>query len=120
MLRIMAVLFGIGFIFVGVAGFLPVFFYNNLLFGIFEVDTMHNFFHIVSGVIAIMCATDYRSTVWFFRLFGILYGLIAIAGFVLHGDFGFLMMHMNLGDNLLHTAIAIAALYLGFSRKLSA
>lgn len=115
MLRMMAVLFGIGFIFAGVAGFFQPFMQDNLLFGYFEVDTIHNFVHIFSGVIAIMAATSYKYTVLYFKLFGILYALVTVAGFVFKGDLGFMMMHVNMADNILHLVISVFALYLGFS-----
>ena len=67
MIRILAVLFGIAFIFGGVAGFMPAFMTNGALFGIFEVDSMHNIVHIASGVIAIMCATSYKYSKLYFN-----------------------------------------------------
>ncbi len=115
MLRIFAVLFGIGFIFAGVAGFLPGFMTDGLLFGYFEVDTMHNFVHIASGVIAIMASTSSKYTRLYFQLFGIVYGLVAILGFWRDGDV--FVMHVNFADNILHTVIAVVSLYLGFAVK---
>lgn len=115
MLRFFGILFGVVFIFVGVAGFLPSFNPNGLLLGYFEVNSMHNFVHIVSGVIAIMAATSYRYTKLFFQVFGILYGVVAILGFARGGDL--FMMHMNTADNFLHLVIAAVALYLGFLFK---
>lgn len=114
MLRTFAILFGIAFIFSGVAGFIPSFMPNGFLFGLFEVNTMHNLFHIASGVIAIMCATSTRSSRLFFQVFGVLYALLAIVGFLRNGDFSFMMMHMNMADNFLHLGIAVVALFLGF------
>src|SRR6266540_3572984 len=86
-LRLIAVFAGIIFICTGVAGFLPSFMQGNFLFGLFEVDTMHNMVHIVSGVIAIMAATSYRYTRLYFQVFGVIYGLVAVLGFILKGDF---------------------------------
>lgn len=114
MIRIIAVLFGIGFIFAGVAGFFPSFMPNGLLFGLFEVDLMHNIVHIVSGVIAIMAATSHRYSRLYFQVFGIIYAIVAILGFFLKGDLSFMMMHVNMADNFLHVGIAIVALYIGF------
>lgn len=114
MLRTFAILFGIAFIFAGVAGFLPSFMPNGLLLGYFQVDTMHNVFHIASGVIAIMCATSLKMSRLFFQIFGVIYALIAILGFIWNGDFSFMMMHMNMADNILHIVIAVVALWLGF------
>lgn len=114
MIRIMAIVFGVGFIFAGVAGFLPIFYMDDLLFGLFQVDAMHNIVHLASGIIAIMAATQYKYSIWYFKIFGIVYGLVTIAGFVWQGDLGFMMMHMNMADNILHTVISVIALYLGF------
>lgn len=114
-LRIIAVIFGIAFIFVGVAGFIPAFMINDYLFGFFEINAMHNFVHIISGVIAIMAATSYRYTRLYFQIFGVIYALVAILGFWRNGDL--FMMHVNMADNFLHTGIAVVALYLGFATK---
>ena len=114
MLRFFAVLFGIIFIFIGVAGFLPSFNPNGLLFGYFEVNFIHNMVHLASGVVAIMAATSFRTSVLYFQIFGVIYGLVAILGFALHGDLSFMMMHVNTADNILHVLISLVSLYLGF------
>ena len=119
LLRIIAILFGIGFIFVGSAGFFPEFMQNGLLLGLFQVDTMHNIFHIVSGVLAIMAATSYRSTKLYFQIFGVIYALMTIVGFFWKGDMGFMVMPLNMADNILHLIIALIALYLGFFRNVT-
>jgi hypothetical protein len=117
MLRIMAILFGVGFIFAGVAGYMPSFNTDGLLFGFFEVNAMHNMIHIGSGVLAIMAATSHSLTRLYFKLLGLFYGVVAVLGFVWNGDMGMMMMHMNAADNFLHTGIAVVALYLGFVTK---
>jgi hypothetical protein len=114
MLRIIAVLFGIGFIFAGVAGFLPSFMPNGLLLGLFEIDMMHNIVHIVSGVVAIMAATSYHYSRLYFRVFGVLYAIVTVAGFWKGQVY---IMHMNMADNFLHLVITLIALYLGFFFK---
>ena len=119
MVRLAAIVFGIAFIFAGVAGFMPQFVQNGLLFGLFQVDSMHNTVHLLSGVIAIMAATKYRYSKLYFELFGIFYAIVAILGFILNGDFGFMMMQFNTADNFLHTGIAIVSLYIGFATQSS-
>lgn len=114
MSRLLAVLFGIAFIFAGVAGFMPAFTNNGALLGIFEINSMHNIAHIVSGVIAIMAATSYKYSKLFFKIFGLLYTLLAIVGFVRSGDL--YLMHVNFADNLLHLVVGIVAILLGFSK----
>jgi len=113
MIRFIAVLFGIGFIFAGVAGFLPSFNPNGMLFGMFEVNTMHNIVHLVSGVIAIMAATSHRFSRLFFQVFGVVYSIVAIVGFARGGDL--MLMHVNMADNFLHLGIGVIALLIGFA-----
>lgn len=114
MMRFIAIIFGIAFIFVGVAGFLPQFMAGGLLFGFFEASTIHNIIHIVSGVLAIMAATSYRYAKLYFRVFGIIYAIFAIAG-IFNVDLH--VLFFNTADNVLNVLIAIVALYLGFARS---
>ncbi|MBV9576739.1 MAG: DUF4383 domain-containing protein [Gammaproteobacteria bacterium] len=114
MLRLAVLIFGIGFIFAGVAAFMPAYMKHGLFLGYFEVNTMHNVIHAVSGVVAIVSALNMRYAKLYFKIFGILYGIVAIVGFALKGDLSFMMMHMNMADNVLHAIIAVVALYLGF------
>lgn len=114
-MRIFAVLFGLFFVAIGVAGFMPSYTPDGNLFGYFSVDTMHNLVHVLTGVIALLAASSRGYATWFFRIFGILYGALAIAGFV-YGENG-MMMHINMADNVLHLVIAIVALYIGFIFK---
>lgn len=117
MARMLAVLFGIGFIFAGVAGYgvMPQFVENGLLFGVFEVDAMHNMVHIATGVIAIMAATSARLSKLFFIVFGLIYAVVAGLGFWREGDL--YVMHVNMADNYLHAGIAVLALLIGFKAK---
>lgn len=117
MLRIIAILFGIGFIFVGFSGFLPQFTTDGLLYGYFKVNFVHNFVFLVCGILAIMSATRYQYAKLFFQVIGIIFAVLAIAGFVLRGDLNFILMQTNFADNILHTCIAFMALYLGFAPK---
>lgn len=114
MLRILAVLFGICFIFVGVAAFFTAFVSTNgLLFGLFTVNTMANVVHILTGVIAIMAATTTNTSRLFFKCFGIIYLIMAILGFWQEGDL--LFMRASTADNILHLILSILALYFGFA-----
>ena len=115
-LKLFAILFGLAFVTVGVMGFLPEYTPNGNLFGIYEVDHMHNIVHIVSGVIALIAAgCSYFAKVYFI-LFGLIYGAVAIIGFMQDGDiYGY--MHVNPADNYLHLGIAIVSLLIGFVFK---
>lgn len=111
-LRFWSGLFGVAFILAGVAGFMPVLAPNDMLLGIFMIDGMHNTIHIISGVIAILAATKARLARMYFIIFGIVYLIVAIAGFA--NSSNVLGMQMNMADNFLHLVIAIIALYFGF------
>lgn len=112
MFRFIAILFGIALIFAGVAGFMPALTTNGALFGIFEVDMLHNIVHIATGVLAIMAATSLRTTKLFFLIFGIIYTVIAILGFVRDGDL--FLMHANMADNFLNLGIGLFSMYLAY------
>jgi hypothetical protein len=112
-LSIISTLFGIFFILFGVAGFLPGFYQNDLLFATFEVDKLHSILSIIVGIIALVCSMKWKSDRMFFQVFGVIFGLLAIAGFVRGGDLIF--MHINMADNILHFFIAVIFLVLGFS-----
>lgn len=116
MLRILAVLFGIGFIFMGVAGFLSLFIIQDLLFGLYEVSTVNNIFAIVCGVLAIMSATSYRRTKHYFQLLGLVFMVLAVVGIATSGDLKLIMMHVNMADNIFRIIVAAIFIYLGFSR----
>src|SRR5438045_9347338 len=112
MIRLIAIIFGIVFISAGVAGFMPALTTNGALLGMFEVDTIHNMVHIVSGVLAIMAATSLRLTKLYFLIFGIIYIVVAILGFVRGGDL--LLMHVNMADNFLNLCIGIVSILLAY------
>jgi hypothetical protein len=118
MVKKMALIFGIVLLVVGVLGFVPVVTNNMMLLGIFMVDPMHNIVHILSGVLAIAAAMgtgSYASL--YFKVFGVVYALVAVLGLVMSGNV--LGMPMNMADHVLHVAIAAFALYVGFAVKSS-
>ena len=119
MLRKASLVFGIVFVALGVLGFVPAFTPDEHLFGIFHVDAVHNVIHLASGVVALSCAGSTFAAKKYFQVFGIIYGLVALGGFMPFLQFGEDMKllgltHMNMADNVLHIAIAASALYLGF------
>ncbi len=106
--------FGIVFILIGVLGFFSVLTPNGNLLGIFAVDTVHNIIHILSGIVALLLAGSYNGAKSYFKIFGIVYALVAIIGFIGSGTILGIFV-VNGADNLLHIVIAVLALYFGFS-----
>jgi hypothetical protein len=104
------------FIVIGLLGFVPGITTDGMLLGIFHVDMMHNAVHLLSGIVAALAALGGGVFItWYFRVFGVVYALVTIMGFVMGGMV--LGMMMNLADNLLHLVIAAAALWVGFGMK---
>ena len=114
MLRTAAKVWGVIFILVGILGFVPAATPNGMLLGIFHVDGPHNLVHILTGAIALWVGfTSLHASKLYFLIFGIVYGLVSILGF-LAGDRPLLgLMANNIADAWLHLAIAVAAIGLG-------
>ncbi len=112
MTRFFAILFGIAFIFAGVAGFLPTFKLDDLLFGFFTTSPISNVILITVGVVSIMAATSHRLARVFFQLFGLSCTAAAVWGFWSNGDL--IIMHVNTADNIFHVIVGVLALLIGF------
>jgi hypothetical protein len=115
MLKRIAVVFGVTFILVGILGFLPGVTRDGHLLGIFHVNPAHNLVHLLTGAVALACAAaSAHAAQLFLRIFGVVYGLVAVLGFM-QGDGMLLgMIANNMADAWLHTAIAAVSLFLGF------
>ena len=115
MLKKIAVAFGVVFLLVGILGFVPGITQDGHLLGIFHVNPAHNMVHIITGIGAIACGlASAHAAQLFFRIFGVVYGLVAILGFMAGDQALFGLIANNRADAWLHTAIAAVSLYLGF------
>ena len=108
-------IFAVVFIVIGILGFVPGITTDGQLLGIFAVDTLHNIIHLISGLVALVVAmTSTASARLYFKVFGVIYGLVTIIGLV-QGDTILGLFMVNMADNILHIAITLIALYLGFA-----
>jgi hypothetical protein len=107
-----ALVLGIIFIVVGILGFIP----NPLVSatGLFAVDTMHNLVHIVSGALILAGAYSGIGAALTLKVFGVIYAVVAILGFLMGGDMLLGMIRVNMADHWLHVALAIVILWAGF------
>lgn len=114
MLKLLAVIFGLVMIAVGVLGFLPQFTPEGKLLGYFAVNFWHNIIHLATGIIALLCGL-YSSFAakTFFIIFGIVYAAVAIIGFWEGEGMLLGMVSLNQADNYLHLVIALISLYFG-------
>lgn len=115
MVKKLTMILGWVFVIVGVLGFVPGITNNEMLLGIFRVNALHNIIHLLSGAAAIYAASvGYKSARMYAQIFGIVYALVAILGFV-YGDNSILgIVSSNMADTWLHVVLAVVILYLGF------
>lgn len=116
MTQTLAWVFGVVLTLVGILGFVPGVTNDMMLLGIFHVDMLHNIIHIVTGLAALAAAWGMYSSRLYFQVFGVVYALVAVLGFV-GGDNVLGILMVNMADNLLHVLIAAVALYAGFMMK---
>ncbi len=116
-LKNLSILFGVVFLAVGVLGFVPgITNDEDLLLGIFQVSALHNVIHILSGSAALLAASDDKYAQLYFRVFGAVYAVVALVGWI-QSDTVLGLIDVNTADNLLHTVLAIAILGVGFAVK---
>ncbi len=93
---------------VGIAGFFTS---GMLLF--FEVNTVHNVIHLASGLVGLWAySSSQMASRWFLIIFGLVYGLVTILGFMDSNILG--LITVNTADNYLHLAISAVCLIVGF------
>jgi len=82
MVKTAAILFGVVFLLVGILGFVPSITKDEMLLGIFHVNFAHNVVHLASGAVFLLCGmAGASSSRMFFKIFGIVYALVAVLGF---------------------------------------
>lgn len=115
MARTLALSLGVVLLVVGILGFVMVP-DQGLLLGIFAVNTTHNVIHVLTGVLGLAAAFGGWSRI-FCQVFGVVYLLVGVLGFVAVDASGMLLglVHINMADNLLHLAIGAASAYAGFA-----
>jgi Domain of unknown function (DUF4383) len=110
-----AIVFGLIFLLVGALGFVPAFTQQQMLLGIFHVNAAHNIVHLLTGAVALASGmSGAHAAQIFFRVFGVIYGIVAILGFMQGTGLILGFLSNNVADAWLHAGIALVALVLGF------
>lgn len=111
--RLYAALIGAVIVGIGVLGFVNYLTPGGQLFGLLQVNAIHNGIHIVSGLVGLVLAfyRQGRYALGYMLGIGFAYGLVTLIGFAINGDF-FDLAYFNLADNLVHAAIALSGLTL--------
>ncbi len=103
-------LFGVAFVAIGIIGFV-----NNPVAGLFQVDTVQSLVLLVSGLAALAAAaTSYRASRLLLMLFGVIYGLATVLGFLSADGIILHLLTVNPADTYLHLVIAVISLVAGF------
>ena len=118
MLKKIGLAFGVIFVLVGLAGYVPALTPDGKLLGMFAVNGPHNLVHLATGVIALAIALGSPANLsLFFKVFGVVYALVAVLGFF-SGDQPLLgVIAHNTADLWLHVVIAAVSLWIGFGMK---
>jgi len=102
--------FAASFYIAGVIGFVP----NPLLgsHGLFVTNTAHNLVHLLTGVgFTIVALTGLKASAVFMQVFGVIYALTGVIGFLATGHDGDAhllgLVHINTLDNLLHMGLGV-------------
>lgn len=122
MAKTFGMLFGIVFLAVGILGFVPGITKDEMLLGIFHVNTMHSVVHIASGAIFLFAsmAGSAAASLWF-KIFGLVYAVVAVLGFMNPNGPLLGMISNNPATTWLHVVLAAVMLPIGFgARKESA
>lgn len=129
--RNFAMIIGIVYALVGVAGFLPPLlqapevtapainvdsFYGRLL-GLFPVNILHNLVHLAVGLWGLFAAKSMTSSVTFAKGLAVIYLVLTVMGLIpgLNTMFGLVPLYGH--DIWLHAGTALIAAYFGFSRS---
>lgn len=116
MLNKIAYIYGVFFLLIGILGFVPAVAPNDLLFGYFHVNGLHNIVHLVTGAVALGVGY-YSYKCWnprtFFQVFGVIYAIVAILGFWF-GNAPIMGIANNIPDAVFHAVVALVSLYFGF------
>src|SRR5437763_16054224 len=115
MAKTFGMLFGIVFLAVGILGFVPGVTINDMLLGIFMVNKVHSIVHIASGAIFLIAsmAGAGAARLWF-QLFGIIYAIVAVLGFMNPNGMLFGMLSNNAADTWMHVVLVVSMLATGF------
>ena len=84
------------------------------VFGILEVNGIHNIVHIASGLLLLLVAPKRVTARYGVIAFGLVYALVTVIG-LLDGEDVLGLLPVNPADNILHIALTLLALVAGFA-----
>ncbi|MFC9252648.1 DUF4383 domain-containing protein [Amycolatopsis thailandensis] len=123
--QLIAVVIGVVFLLVGIAGFVPGLTTNYdqltfaghhssaMLLGVFMVSVLHNIVHLLFGVAGLLLARTSRGAIGFLIGGGVIYLVLWLYGLVIDHDSAANFVPVNTADNWLHLGLALGMIALG-------
>jgi arginine exporter protein ArgO len=120
-----ALVVGIVFLLVGIAGFIPGLTsgYGDMgfagmnsmamLLGVFQVSVLHNIVHLLFGIVGLVSSRTARASKRFLIIGGIVYAVLWIYGLVIDQSSPANFVPLNSADNWLHLVLAVGMILLG-------
>ncbi|PYY33652.1 MULTISPECIES: DUF4383 domain-containing protein [unclassified Curtobacterium] len=121
-----ALVFGVVFLIVGIAGFIPGLTMdmgsmmaagndsNAQLLGLFQVSVLHNIVHLLFGIVGLIAARSHGFSRQYLLVGGIIYAVLFIYGLFTAGmESAANFVPLNSADNVLHLILAVAMIILG-------
>jgi hypothetical protein len=124
-----ALIYGVVFLLIGVAGFIPgmttphtspeITAQSNmgLLFGLFPVNLLHNIVHVLFGIWGLIAARSLGAARVYAKGVTVIYAVLGVMGLIpgLRSTFGLIPLYGH--DIWLHFVLAAIAAYFGFVRR---
>ncbi len=124
-MRELAFLVSIGFLVVGIAGFIPgiTTHYSDMSFaghdsgakllGVFQVSVLHNLVHLLYGVAGILLSRTSSGARTFLVGGGLIYLVLTVYGVLVSEGSGWNFVPVNHADNLLHLGLGLGMVIFG-------
>lgn len=125
--QVAALVLGIVFLLVGIAGFIPGLTENfdeiefaghdsgAELLGVFQVSVLHNLVHIAFGLAGLAAASRHRASRTYLIVGGVIYLALLVYGLVIDYESDANFVPLNDADNWLHLALGAGMLILGLA-----
>ncbi len=83
---------------------------------LFKIDVLMNMIYVLTGILALIFSHREKRTNMFFRIFGVVYFLVAIFGFIgVDNVLG--ISSVNLATNILNSFFAVVFIFFTFFKK---